>query len=90
MNPRSLKFKMFYLIELINKIIYIYIFHRLEERRKEEEYERKLSEMGKKIDTRKLQIEQVDEENIRRALEKKYSETLKKAGINENELKRTR
>ncbi len=46
--------------------------------------------MGKKIDTRKLQIEQVDEENIRRALEKKYSETLKKAGINENELKRTR
>ncbi len=81
---------MFYLIELINKKIYIYIFHRLEERRKEEEYERKLSEMGKKIDTRKLQIEQVDEENIRRALEKKYSETLKKAGINENELKRTR
>ena len=63
---------------------------RLEEKRKEEEYEQKLSEMGKKIETRKLQIEQVDEENIRRALEKKYSETLRRAGINENELKRTR
>ena len=65
-------------------------FKRLEEKRKEEEYDQKLAEMGKKIESRKLQIEQVDEENIRRALEKKYSETLRRAGINETDLKRTR
>ena len=62
--------------------------NRLEQRKQEEEYDQHLIDMGKKIESRKLQIEQIDEENKRKALEKKYKEVLRKAGIDETELRR--
>lgn len=56
---------------------------KLDQKRQEEEYEQQIADMGKKVGNRKLQIEQIDEENKRRALAKKYSEALKRAGIND-------
>ncbi|CAF1013326.1 unnamed protein product [Brachionus calyciflorus] len=57
---------------------------RLEQKAKEEEYEKEIGNMYKSVESRKLQIEQVEEDNIRRAMEKKYKDVLKKVGIDDN------
>lgn len=51
---------------------------KLDQRRQEEEYEQHLAEMGEKVNSRKLQIEKIEEDNKRKALEKKCNEALRK------------
>lgn len=59
---------------------------RLEQRRREEEYEERLTDISRKLETRPLLINQVDEEIARRIADKKYRELLRKAGLNEDVL----
>jgi len=58
---------------------------KLDERKQEEEYEQYIADINKKIELRKLQIEQVEEVNKRKALEKHYNEVFRKNGIEDFE-----
>jgi hypothetical protein len=60
---------------------------KLDQREREEEYEKKINDLNKSVDTRKLQIERFEEDRIKKALEKKYQDVLRRAGLSESDLK---
>ena len=60
---------------------------KLEQRSREEEYEQKINDLNRSLDNRKLQIEKYEEDRIKKALEKKYQDVLRKAGLTESDLK---
>ena len=64
-------------------------FQRLEQRTREEEYDRHLNEINSSLENKKLQIERLEEEKIRKVIEKKYQDVLKKVGIQEDRLNRS-
>jgi hypothetical protein len=60
---------------------------KLEQRSREEEYEQKINDLNQSLDNRKLQIEKYEEDRIKKALEKKYQDVLRKAGLTEYDLR---
>ena len=59
----------------------------MEQRAREEEYEKHINVLNKSVESRKLQIDQYEEDKIKRAIEKKYQDVLRKAGLNEYDLR---
>jgi hypothetical protein len=60
--------------------------YRLDQHRADEEYENNLSTIVKNVECRPLLFEKLEQENAKRAVEKKYKDALRRAGINENNL----
>ena len=54
------------------------------ERGRQEEYERELAEMKSRVEQRPLLFERESQENAKRKAEKKYTQILREAGVNEH------
>ena len=64
--------------------------NRLNQRKQEEEYDYNMINIAKNIENRPLLFEQLEQENAKRAVEKKYKAALKRAGIYEDEIPDTK
>ena len=61
-----------------------FFYFRENERGRQEEYERELAEMKRRVEQRPLLFERESQENARRKAEKKYTQILRDAGVNEH------